>query len=83
MGTDSETDGGATSESRKRESKLNFYTGITKDILEEAKNRMRLRCVCECLFPSATLRLDWTNQAFNEASAKLLHGKSKSKVKYR
>ncbi len=77
---DSETDTGAISESKKNESKLNYYTGTTRDILEDAKNGMRLRCIIENLFPKRALALQWAQLSVDESAAKILGRRAKSSI---
>ena len=77
-GTDSETDGGRT-KLTKEETRLNFYKGITRQILEEAKDGMRLRCVIEDFFPAPDVQAQWAKESFDEAAANKLGLKLRSK----
>ncbi len=80
---DSETDTGAMSDSRKKESKLSYYTGTTRDILEDAKNGMRLRCIIQNLFPKRALALEWAQLSVDESAAKILGRRAKSSSEHR
>lgn len=58
---------------------MGYYDGTAKEILEEAKNEMKLRCVCDALFPRTDVQSTWVEQAYEAASHKRLGKKYKSK----